>query len=237
MSTSLGFIKDLLLTGRLIARIRKGEAQRRGLVDYFRTIQTTSLSPIQKEVEIVSLLRRASRLRIRAVCEIGTGPGGTMCLLSKVALPSATLITVDVSNDWRKAIFLRSLVRVRQKIHVVTGDSRDPCVLKRVGGLLGKQRLDLLFIDGDHAYESVKSDFELYSGLVKEGGWIAFHDIIPDYGARYGIKTQSQAGGVPLFWNQTKGSFPNFEIVEDYGQDACGIGVLEFRYSHEGGAL
>jgi hypothetical protein len=31
----------------------------------------------------------------------------------------------------------------------------------------------------------------MYSPLVRKGGIIAFHDIIPDYYTRYGIKTGS----------------------------------------------
>ena len=32
-------------------------------------------------------------------------------------------------------------------------------------------------IDGDHTYEGVKQDYEMYRHLVKDGGWIAFHDV------------------------------------------------------------
>lgn len=39
--------------------------------------------------------------------------------------------------------------------------------------------IDLLFIDGDHRYESVLRDFRLWSPLVKPGGVIAFHDYRP----------------------------------------------------------
>jgi cephalosporin hydroxylase len=36
--------------------------------------------------------------------------------------------------------------------------------------------IDILFIDGDHTYKGVKNDFELYSKLVKNGGYIIFDD-------------------------------------------------------------
>lgn len=36
--------------------------------------------------------------------------------------------------------------------------------------------VDLLFIDGNHSYQSVLCDFLLYYPLVKKGGIIAFHD-------------------------------------------------------------
>jgi len=40
----------------------------------------------------------------------------------------------------------------------------------------------------------------MYSPLVRKGGIIAFHDIVPDYFTRYGIITSSATGGVPRFW-------------------------------------
>lgn len=41
-----------------------------------------------------------------------------------------------------------------------------------------KKPIDLLFIDGDHSYEGVKSDYEAWSPFVKVGGVIAFHDYM-----------------------------------------------------------
>jgi predicted O-methyltransferase YrrM len=38
------------------------------------------------------------------------------------------------------------------------------------------KKIGLLFIDGDHEYEGVKLDFDLYSPRVVPGGYIAFHD-------------------------------------------------------------
>lgn len=37
---------------------------------------------------------------------------------------------------------------------------------------------DILFIDGDHSYNGVKTDFELYCRFVKPYGFILFHDTI-----------------------------------------------------------
>lgn len=37
-------------------------------------------------------------------------------------------------------------------------------------------QIDFLFIDGDHSYEGVKSDFELYSNLLSPKGIIVLHD-------------------------------------------------------------
>ncbi|WP_257666864.1 class I SAM-dependent methyltransferase [Parapedobacter tibetensis] len=38
-------------------------------------------------------------------------------------------------------------------------------------------RIDFLFIDGDHSIEGCKTDFDLYSPKIVSGGFIAFHDF------------------------------------------------------------
>ena len=42
--------------------------------------------------------------------------------------------------------------------------------------LKDRERLSLVFIDGDHSYRSVREDFEMWSQCLVEGGAIAFHD-------------------------------------------------------------
>ena len=42
-------------------------------------------------------------------------------------------------------------------------------------------KIDLLFIDGDHSYEGVKKDFDLYSQILSDNGMIILHDTDGDY--------------------------------------------------------
>jgi hypothetical protein len=42
-------------------------------------------------------------------------------------------------------------------------------------------KIDFLFIDGDHSYEGVKKDFELYSNILSENGIIMLHDTDEKY--------------------------------------------------------
>jgi hypothetical protein len=42
-------------------------------------------------------------------------------------------------------------------------------------------KIDLLFIDGDHSYEGVKKDFELYSKILSDNGIIIIHDTDENY--------------------------------------------------------
>ncbi|MEM4489080.1 MAG: class I SAM-dependent methyltransferase [Desulfurococcaceae archaeon] len=79
--------------------------------------------------------------------------------------------------DWRILIY-ELFVKEMQGIHLIRADSHDPKTLEIVRKILGDRGLDFLFIDGDHTYEGVKKDFEMYSPLVEKGGMIAFHDIV-----------------------------------------------------------
>ncbi len=42
-------------------------------------------------------------------------------------------------------------------------------------------KIDVLFIDGDHSYEGVKLDFDLYSNIISDKGIIIIHDTDPNY--------------------------------------------------------
>lgn len=42
-------------------------------------------------------------------------------------------------------------------------------------------KIDFLFIDGNHTYEGVKIDFELYSQILSENGVIMMHDTDEEY--------------------------------------------------------
>ena len=42
-------------------------------------------------------------------------------------------------------------------------------------------KIDYLHIDGDHSYEGVKKDFELYSQIISENGIITIHDTDQKY--------------------------------------------------------
>ncbi|OKH55464.1 glycosyl transferase family 1 [Calothrix sp. HK-06] len=58
----------------------------------------------------------------------------------------------------------------------IPGYSHD--VLKRWHELGDNNAIDFIFIDGSHQYLDVLKDFELSFPLVKDRGWIAFHDVI-----------------------------------------------------------
>ena len=112
----------------------------------------------------------------------------------------------------------RAFARRGQRIELLRRDSHDLETVRLVHGLLAGRGVDLLFIDGDHTYEGVSQDYASYASLVRAGGLIAIHDIVPG--------NQEDVGGVPRFWKELKQTSDTEEIVRDWNQGGFGIGLV-----------
>ena len=73
---------------------------------------------------------------------------------------------------------------------MLEADSHDRATLERVRTFFADRPVDVLFIDGDHTYAGIRSDYEMYGPLVRDGGIVAFHDIVPGL--------ESDVAGYPL---------------------------------------
>ena len=192
-----------------------------------RVIGTGQFQSNQKTMEIAGLLHLLGSMRPQRLCEIGAYHGGTLALFAHVAAPSAKLLSIDVHYPWHLRRAYSNLAGPRQHIKAIRGDSHSPRTQSKVAAWLDGAMLDFLFIDGDHSLEGVTLDYEMYGKFVRPGGIIAFHDIVPDYHARFGITTRADVGQVPAFWNTLRREYPQaIELVEDPAQDGYGIGVL-----------
>ena len=59
-------------------------------------------------------------------------------------------------------------------------------------------KIDYLHIDGDHSYEGVKKDFELYSTIMSENGIITIHDIDQSYHDTFVVTENAKEDFVPF---------------------------------------
>ncbi len=59
-------------------------------------------------------------------------------------------------------------------------------------------KIDYLHIDGDHSYEGVKKDFELYSTIMSENGIITIHDIDQQYQDTLIVTEEAKKDFVPF---------------------------------------
>jgi predicted O-methyltransferase YrrM len=103
---------------------------------------------------------------------------------------------------------------------LIRDDSHRPETLAAVRESLAGRPVDFLFLDGDHTYNGVRTDFEMYAPLVRPGGVIAFHDIVPN--------PMCPAIEVPRFWQELCARHRVREIVDrrDSSQLGMGIGVV-----------
>jgi len=172
---------------------------------------------------------RSIHFVVAGILSLGAGEGGTNFLLSQ-ATPSASLM-IGIDSYAKNSAKLKYFSRQSQQIIFVKGSSSVARAINKVKRLLNSRKLDLLFIDGDHSYKGVRGDFLNYRHFVREGGIIAFHDIVPDYFTRYAQKTQNYTGKAPRFYDSIKTFYPHYEFIKDPEQDGFGIGAI--RYSKE----
>jgi predicted O-methyltransferase YrrM len=180
---------------------------------------------IQIKEEITGLLKILAEHKTRAILEVGTAGGGTLFLFTRVAGFDATLISIDLPGGRFGGGYPKSIVSLYtsfsmdgQSIHLIRQNSHLPSTVATVATILRGRELDFVFIDGDHTYDGVKKDFFLYHKFLKKGGLLAFHDIVPG--------NPEVVGGVPRFWSEVKQSYRHVELVRDWGQGGCGIGVI-----------
>jgi len=223
-----------LLNGNIISSLHKESGKCDTLNDYVDLVfsfrfNEFNITPIQIKNEISLLLEELlKKMKPHTVMEIGTASGGTLFLLCNVANPEAKIISIDLSGghfggesypDWKIPVY-KSFKKNTQEIHLLRSDSHHPDTKNKVLKLLDKSKVDFLLIDGDHTYEGIKKDFEMYSNLISSNGIIAFHDI--NFGP------EENVGGVPKFWNEIKSNFLSVEIVDNPRNTSYGIGLLFF---------
>ena len=168
------------------------------------------IRPIQIKTEILALIEYLNESQPKRYCEIGLAKGGTCFLISNSVKSLTRVYGIDLH------IFNKRLQRFFSSgdtdVYFKTGSSTDKKVIAWLENQLATEKLDVLFIDGDHSYEGVKQDFQNYRHLVCENGLIVFHDIILDHGQKHGKQTNRYTGGVPQFYSEISAFFPNTEI-------------------------
>ncbi len=180
------------------------------------------IRPLQVKEEFTELLKIYKESDPKVVMEIGTARGGTLFCFIKLASSDTIFISIDLPFFGIKRYisrgesYLNSLfnlfVNENQKLYLIRSSSLDKNTINKVKEILGNKAIDFLFIDGDHSYKAVRSDFENYSKFVRKGGIIAFHDII-------------YSEGVNRIWNEVKNKGTSYrELIKD--SNSPGIGVL-----------
>ena len=154
--------------------------------------------------------------------EIGTDQGGTFVCWSRLAGMEGLKISLDLANGpWGRTfdVVKRNsyLTTLGNTVSIINGDSHKESSYMEVKQTIGEEKLDFLFIDGDHSYIGVKLDYHMYRHFVKPGGWIGFHDI---KNTDYHHKSNCF---VDVFWEELTNEKVWFMDQSDWG----GIGFVK----------
>jgi len=190
------------------------------LADFAFTTCFGLIEPAQVRYEILELLKILNEVKPKIILEIGTLEGGSLFLFTRIASRDAIIISVDLPPapflfKLRTPLY-KTFTSKDQQLHLIRKDSHDKATLEKVKVILNNRKIDVLFVDGDHTYEGVKKDFEMYTPLVRQNGIVALHDILPQPSCE-----------VNRFWDEIKSQYEHVEIIEDRKQNEAGIGLIK----------
>ena len=174
----------------------------------------------QWEAEFSQLLDIYRELKPARVLEIGTYHGGTLYHWLQNATEGTTVVSVD---NYAVGVDNRSLYQdwIPNGVSLITikGASEEPQTVEAIRKAI-RGKYDWVFIDGGHFYEEVKADWENYRPMVKKGGVVVFHDILPPSEVWPDIE-------VNRLWKEIKAEgYETQEIIHDRRAAWGGIGLV-----------
>lgn len=184
-----------------------------------------NLRTAQEPEELKRACKIVSEENPKTVVEIGTMNGGTLWAWTQVFDEAEKFISIDLPGGnfggefggytEREAKFFQRFSE--EEIICIRDDSHKKRTLDKLEEKLAGDKIDFLFIDGDHTYEGVKQDWEMYRDLVAKDGIIGFHDITWYY---------REDCEVWKLWDEIKSEYNVKEIVKEDADRTYGIGLV-----------
>jgi len=112
--------------------------------------------------------------------EIGCYAGGSACLM--LQRKETNVISIDLGEPISEEVVLNNIKKHnihKNNFSYIKGNSQVFETKERLKSIMNEyksQEIDILFIDGDHSFNSIHNDFNLYEDLVSIDGYIVFDD-------------------------------------------------------------
>ena len=146
--------------------------------------------PVAESAVLASMCKH---LRPRRIFEIGTYRGASALIMAMNTPPESEILTLDLDPARRADTKYRlEMGDIGGVPFVVGGTYRGTDFEPKIHQLYGDSALfdfqpfygsgDLVFVDGNHGYENVKSDSENAFRVVRGGGIVLWDDYHPEWG-------------------------------------------------------
>jgi len=164
----------------------------------------------------------ARSLKPKVCVEIGSACGKSACAVGLALRRNGggNLFAIDPhsSTNWNDTNSVDSYPIITENLRKA-GVTEYVEIVRQTSGAAAKgwnRKIDLIFIDGDHSYEGVKADWELFLPHLNEFGVVVFHDTLWDL--RPDPKLARADMGVPRFVEELRvAGYPVITIDQNFG--------------------
>ncbi|MBP7552159.1 MAG: class I SAM-dependent methyltransferase [Spirochaetes bacterium] len=148
---------------------------------YFNNINRI---PTHLAIQEKYLLYKLSSKTAGIFVEIGSYIGASSCFISEGILSSKKESKLYCIDTWENQAMTEGLKDTYKEFNENTKKYssiiipiKDYSYNAIIFFIENNIKIDFLFIDGNHSYEGVKKDWDLYSPLLKPDSIVLFHDI------------------------------------------------------------
>ena len=171
---------------------------------------------LQNPKDFSAAIDRLKTIEPKSYLEVGFHRGASIYITAGILPKGSKIAGIDLGVHKRNRMLAANvrgkLLEEGYDVNLIFGNSTDPTILRQTVIFFERDGLDAVFIDGDHRYAGVKSDYEKFYPLVRSGGFIIFHDVFWEE--------------IPKVWEQAKAKVTNFwEIAFDIKYEGFGMGI------------